>query len=323
MTTAPRILIVKTSSLGDVIHALPVASDIARIFPGACIDWVAEESFAEIPPLHPAVGTVIRSALRRWKKSPFSPATRREIALFRQHIGGQAYQHVIDLQGLIKSAWIARQASGLRSGFDRRSARESLASLAYQKRYAVPRDQHAVLRNRQLAAAALGYSLVDLPLDYGIAPASANLQQKKERATFAVLITATSRDDKLWAETDWIGLGRALDERGIAAVLPAGSAVERARAERIAAAIPGAQVLPPAGIAALAGAFSGAALAVGVDTGLTHLACALGIPTLALFTATDPGLTGVIGSGFFRNLGGKASAPDLDEVLDAVALALA
>jgi len=319
----PRILLVKTSSLGDVIHALPVATDIARELPGARIDWVVEESFADIPALHPAVGTVIRSAVRRWRKAPFSSATRNDFTAFRKVLRATNYDHIIDLQGLIKSALITLQARGPGSGFNRATAREGLACLAYRHCYAVARDQHAVARNRQLAAAALGYALEPLPLDYGLTAATDHLQKNGGNAAFAILITATSRDDKLWPENDWIGLGKLLAERGIRAVLPAGSPLERQRAERIAARIPDATVLPPAKVAALAQTFAGAALAVGVDTGLTHLACALGIPTLAIYTATDPGLTGVIGSGFTRNLGGTATPPSLAEVLDAACQALA
>ena len=322
MPSAPRILLVKTSSLGDVIHALPVVSDIARVFPGARIDWVVEESFADIPPLHPAVGTLYRTALRRWRKSLFSATTRSEIRHFRQTISATSYDYVIDLQGLIKSAWIARQARGPRFGYDRSSAREGLASWAYHHRFAISPLQHAVVRNRQLAAAALGYELSPLPLDYGIGHANDHLQKKPDNATFALLMTATSRDDKLWHEPDWIGLGLALHDRGIQSVLPAGNATERARAERISAAIPGSCVLPPMGIAALAKTFSGAKLAVGVDTGLTHLACALEIPTLALYTATDPGLTGVMGNARHKNLGGQSAAPTLESVLAATDWAL-
>lgn len=320
---APRILLVKTSSLGDVIHALPVATDIARALPGAEIDWVVEENFADIPMLHPAVGKVIRSAVRRWRKTPFSSATRRDFLAFQHLLREESYDHVIDLQGLIKSALITLQAHGPGSGFNRASAREGLACLAYRHCYPIARAQHAVTRNRQLAAAALGYSLTDLPLDYGLGSKPDHLQKKHPDAAFAILITATSRDDKLWPDADWIELGRALQARGIQALLPAGSAAERQRAERIAGEIPAAAVLPPAAVAGLAQSFSGAVLAVGVDTGLTHLACALGIPTLALYTATDPGLTGVIGSGLTRNLGGAGTPPSLADVLAASTQVLA
>ena len=320
MPSAPRILIVKTSSLGDVIHGLPVVSDIQRAMPDAIIDWVAEDNFADIPALHPGVRRVIRSSLRRWRRAPFAATTRTGLAAFRRDLQLADYDYVIDLQGLIKSAWIARQAIGPRAGFDRHSAREGLASWFYQRRYPIARDQHAVLRNRQLAAAALDYSLAPLSLDYGIA--TPGLQKIQSNATTATLITATSRDDKLWHEQDWIALGTALQQQGIASMLPAGNPIERNRAERIAAEIPHARILPPMSVAELATAFSTARLAVGVDTGLTHLACALNIPTLAIYTATDPGLTGVIGRAFFRNLGGRSGPPSLAEVLAATVPAL-
>lgn len=319
----PRLLIVKTSSLGDVIHALPVASDIARALPGTQIDWLVEESFAELPTLHPAVGAVIPSALRRWRKQPLTGATWREIGNLKRRLRQPAYDRVLDLQGLIKSAWLARLAAGPRAGFDRASAREPLASLAYHQRYAVDRKQHAVTRNRQLAAAALGYSLSNLPLDYGIA--GGRLARQDNAASGprrAILLTATSRDDKLWPEGHWVQFGRWLADQGIVCVLPAGSTPERARAERIAAELPGAIVLPPSRLTALAESFVGATLAVGVDTGLTHLACALGIPTLALYTATDPGLTGVLGATFHRNLGGQAASPAVKCVIDAAVAAI-
>lgn len=302
-----RILLVKTSSLGDVIHNLPVVSDLARSFPGAAIDWCVEEAFADIPRLHPAVRKVIPVAVRRWRKHLTQSATWREIGAFRRRLGELPYDTVLDTQGLLKSALIARQAHGEHCGYAAEAAREPLAARFYERSFVIPRNVHAVERNRWLAAAAFDTPL-DLPLDYGIAapPCAADWLPAGRHA---VLLTATSRDDKLWAEAHWIALGRALAERGLTPVLPSGSARERARAERIAAAIPGALVAPPLGLRELAGVIGGAALAVGVDTGLAHLAAALRVPTLALFVATDPALTGVYGSGFVRNLGSAGQPP--------------
>ena len=315
-----RVLLVKTSSLGDVIHNLPVASDLARQFPGIVIDWVVEASFADIPALHPAVSAVHTVALRRWKKAPFAKETRSAIRDFKSAMSATPYDLVLDTQGLMKSAWITRQARGPKAGYDRRSIREPLAALAYDRRYAVDRALHAVERNRRLAAAAFGYELERLPLDYGLH----NFQKNRGDAAGvpggeAILLTATSRDDKLWAEDRWTGLGRTLANLGLTCVLPSGSPVERARAERIAATIPGAIALPPTSIRELATRLATARCAVGVDTGLTHLACATGIPTVALYTATDPGLTGTVGTNFYRNLGGKDASPAVKDVLTALA----
>ncbi len=308
-----RILIVKTSSLGDVIHNLPVLSDIRAHCPDAVVDWCVEDAFAAIPRLHPALGEVIPVAVRRWRKQLARAATWREMAAVRQRLRAQAYDAVIDTQGLLKSALLACQARGPLLGYAAASVREPLAAGFYDRRFVVSRDLHAVVRNRRLAAAALGYSPEGGP-DYGIAAAAASFDWLPHRP-YVVFLTATSRDDKLWPEADWLTLGRQLNSLGYAAVLPGGSAVERERAGRLAAGIPGAVAAPPMRIETLASLLAGARAAVGVDTGLTHLAVALKVPTVALYTATDPGLTGVLGTGFHRNLGGRDQSPPAAAVL--------
>lgn len=347
----PTLLLVKTSSLGDVIHNLPVVSDLRRHFPEARIDWCVEEGFQALPALHPGVAQVIPVAVRRWRKHLLQGATWGEIGAFRRTLRETAYDAVLDTQGLVKSALIARQARGPKAGYAPESAREPLAAHFYNQTYAIPTGIHAVTRNRWLAAAAFGYAqeLELLPLDYGIAasPRLPALPTEVDTARpYAVLLTATSRDDKLWPEEHWIALGRALLAAGLDLRLPGGSARERERAGRIAAALnssgttppnpawindlqppclenqagrassapPRAEALPASGLAELAAVIGAARLAVGVDTGLTHLAAALNIPTLALFVATDPGLTGVLSAGLHANLGGKAQCPDPRDV---------
>lgn len=310
----PRLLIVKTSSLGDVVHNLPVLADIRAHYPGMRFDWVVEESFAEIPALHPAVSAVIPVALRRWRKSPFSGITWREIAAFRQRLQQQRYDFVLDTQGLLKSALIARCADGIHHGQDRASAREPLAAMFYDIRHHVPRCQHAVLRNRQLAALALGYPLPQSPPDYGIrAPQAASSMALP--GSYMVCLHATSRDSKLWPEAHWIALGRQLAAEGIALLLPWGNDKEQQRAQTIAAQVPQAVVLPRLRLAQLAAILAGARAAVGVDTGLVHLAAALGIPTVAIYTDTAPLLTGVYPGGSpAANLGGAGQNPDPEVV---------
>ena len=311
-----RILLVKTSSLGDVIHNLPVVSDIRRQIPDAAVDWCVEENFAAIPRLHPGVGQVIPVAVRRWRKGLFKAATWREIGAFRSTMQAACYDAVIDTQGLLKSALIAAQAQGPLSGYAVDSARERVAARFYDRKFTVPTQEHAVVRNRQLAAAALGYVLEGDP-DYGITAPIARFDWLPA-ARYVVFLTATSRDDKLWPESQWTTLGRQLRALGYRALLPGGSAAERERASRLAAAIPDAIAAPPLSIAELAALLAGAQAVVGVDTGLSHLAVALKTPTVALYTATDPGLTGVLGSGYYRNLGGKAQVPSSAAVLEAL-----
>jgi heptosyltransferase-1 len=308
-----HILLIKTSSLGDVVHNLPVATDLARRFPNVVIDWVVEENFAELPRLHPAVRRVIPVAIRRWRKTLYSPATWHEIATFRRTVRADSYDAVIDTQGLLKSALIASQAIGARFGHDRQCAREPVAARFYDERIFVPRNLHAVERNRQLAATALDYR-PDAAIDYGIAapPLTAPWLPKGD---YAVLLTATSRADKEWPEGDWQALGMALIATGLRCVLPGGSPAERARAGRLATSLGRAVAAPAMNLTELAGLLAGARLVVGVDTGLVHLAAALGRPTLALYCGSDPTLTGVLAGANAVNLGGPGAAPKAGEVV--------
>ena len=303
----PRILFVKTSSLGDVVHNCPAVSDAARAIPGAEIDWVVEEPFAGIAAMHAAVRRVIPVAVRRWRRSAWRPSVWREIGDFRRAVGERRYDAVIDTPSLLKSALIARCASGPRHGLDRASAREPLAARFYDFAHAVPRALHAVERNRRLAAAALGYAPGEI--DYGLRPPGAAAGGAKP---YVVLLTMTSRADKLWPEASWIALGRAL---ALPAVLPWGSEAERRRAERIAQALPAARVPPRLPLDELARLFAGARAVAGVDTGLTHLAAALGARTVGIYCGSDPALTGIHGAPRSSNLGGPGRPPGAAEVL--------
>jgi heptosyltransferase-1 len=301
MTT---ILFVKTSSLGDVVHNCPAVSDAARALPGVEIDWVVEEPFAGIARMHRAVRRVIPVAVRRWRAALWKPSVWSEIGAWRRALRAERYDVVVDTQSLVKSALLSALALGTRHGLDGASAREWLASRFYDVRHAVPRGLHAVERNRQLAAASLGYEL-NTPAEYGLrAPAG-------EKARYVVLLTMTSRADKLWPETRWIELAR---ELRMAAMLPWGSAAERARAERIAAAV-GGTVPKRLSIEELARLFVNAHSVVGLDTGLTHLAAALGVPTVGIYCGSDPALTGLYGAPRAKNVGAVGRAPEVDEVL--------
>ena len=303
-----RILFVKTSSLGDVVHNCPAVSDAARALPGAEIDWVVEEPFAPVARMHPSVRRVISVAVRRWRSALWNPLVWSEIREVRRAIGAERYDAVIDTQSLLKSALIASWAKGTRHGLDRDSAREPLAARFYDVRHAVPRALHAVERNRRLAAAALGYPLG--ALDYGLRASV------PAREAAVIFLTMTSRDDKLWPEERWIELGRAL---GGKVLLPWGSDAERLRAERIAAALPNGSVLPKQTIDELASLFSGARAVIGVDTGLTHLAAAMGARTVGVYCGSDPALTGIYGAPRAVNVGGPGRAPGAAEVLKLLA----
>lgn len=311
----PRILFVKTSSLGDVVHHCPAVSDAALQLPGATIDWVVEEAFAGVAGMQRAVRRVIPVAMRRWRASLWRPAAWREFAAFRRALAAERYDFVVDTQGLLKSALLCRFARGERHGLDRDSAREPLAARFYDRRHRVPQGLHAVERNRRLTAAALGYPLAGA-CDYGL-----HVEGEPPialQSPYAVLLTMTSRADKLWPETHWSELARSLAARGVHAVLPWGSAAERARCERLAGMVEGAQVPPHMGIAELARLLRGARAVVGVDTGLAHLAAALGAPAVGVFCGSDPVLTGLYGSPRARNLGAPGRPPAPAEVMAAL-----
>ena len=314
----PNILLIKTSSLGDVVHNLPVVSDIRARFPRARVDWVVEEAYRDIVGLHRGVHRAIPVALRRWRGNLLKPAHWREFGQFRRALSGMRYDCVIDSQGLVKSALLAQAASGTRHGYAASSAREPLAARFYDVTHVVARDVHAVVRNRRLAAMALGYAL-PAALDYGIAvPLGVGPIVPRP---YCVLLHATSRRDKLWPEPAWERLGVELARQGYASILPWGDAAEHARSERIARALPQAVVPPALSILAMAGLLAGAQAVIGVDTGLTHLAAALGRPVVALYCGTHPGLTGVstYQDAQVRNLGGTQVVPEVDEVLAAFA----
>ena len=286
-----KLLIVKTSSLGDVIHNLPIIHDIRTHYPDAEIDWVVEESFADIPKLHPGVNRVIPVALRRWRKAIFSKDTWAEIKTAKRSIAQQSYDVILDTQGLIKSGLITSLSQGHKHGFDKNSAREPLASHFYQTSHFVARNQHAVARIRALAALTFGYATpTDLPT-FGIA-ASAQTDVALNYP-YVVGLHGTSRDSKLWPVTHWIQLGAELAKLNLQLVLPWASAPEFERAQQITSALHNATVLPKQRIAQLATIISQAQAAVGVDTGLSHLSVALSIPTVAIYTDTNPALTGV------------------------------
>ena len=314
----PRILFVKTSSLGDVVHHCPAVTDVARRHPEAQIDWVVEAPFAEVAGLHPAVRRVIPVRIRRWRGALASPGTWREIAAFRRALRDARYDLVIDTQGLLKSAWICALAQGERHGYDPASAREPWAARFYDRVHPVPASLHAVERNRRLTGASLGYVPED-PADYGLRVPSGG---SMPAARFALLLTMTSREDKLWPEEHWRSLGARLEALGLDCVLPWGSEEERRRCGRIAAGLRRASVPPRMALGELARLAGQAACVVGVDTGLAHLAVAVGAPTLGLYCNSDPALTGLHGGGFQRNLGGIGRPPHPEDVAAAAAQAL-
>ena len=310
-----RILFVKTSSLGDVIHHCPAVSDVRRRFPDALIDWVVEEAFTGIVSMHPGVRRVIPVAVRRWRKRMLGPSTWREMLAFRHALREDEYDFVIDTQGLLKSALIASGARGVSNGFDSASARESIASGLYAVRHAVSREMHAVERNRALTAAALGMGSGGA-CEYRLVSRGSN--PVPLQMPFCVLLSMTSRAEKLWPEESWVELARAIAARGWESVLPWGSELEKERCFRIAAAAGTGTVPRALSLEDIAAMMTHAKAVIGNDTGLAHLAVALGVPAIGLYCSSDPALTGLHGDGKLGNLGGPGRLPSARDALAAL-----
>ena len=306
-----RVLIVKTSSMGDVVHALPAVSDMRRKFPALQVDWLVETPFAAIPRLHPGVRRVLPMAWRKWRHHLFDRATWTAIAALRAELKSEPYDLVLDLQGLLKSALWARQAQGPLVGYDRASLREPAAAWLYQRTAAVSRKLHAVERCRRLAALHLGYAMPGSAPDFGLRVPAAIW---KAPASYAVLIPNASRPEKLWPETRWVAVGRRLLDRGCTPVVLWGSETEQTLAERIAAGCEG-SVPPFLKVGEMASVLAGARQIVGLDTGFSHLGAALGRPTIGIYCDHEPGLAGITGSGPVTSIGGKGQVPKLADVM--------
>jgi heptosyltransferase-1 len=306
-----RILIVKTSSMGDVVHALPVVNDIRRAQPNAQIEWLVETAFAAVPRMHPGVNRVLPLAWRRWRRKLFSGDTWRAMRELRSQLREQRYDCVLDLQGLFKSALWARQADGPLTGYDRASAREPLATWLYARKAAVSRRLHAVERCRLLAAAHLGYAPPNEPPVFGIAPGQGPW---KLRGPSAALIPCASRAEKIWPEARWIAVGKRIRAMGLSPLVIWGTEEEQVRAERIAAGCDG-EVPPYLNVFDMAALLSETKRVVGLDTGFSHLAAALGRPTIGIYCDHEPGLAGIVGPGGVASIGGKGQVPSLQDVL--------
>ncbi len=289
-----KVLIIKMSSLGDVLHTLPALSDAGKSIPDISFDWVVEESFAQLPSWHPLVNRVIPIAFRRLRKTPVQSWLNGQWQAFLRQLRQTKYDLVIDAQGLIKSGLIAALAKGPKAGLDKHSAWEPLASFVYQKKISVNPAQHAVRRVRELFAKALHYDITNLPVDYAL-----NQKQFAEQSQltldYLLFVHGTTWVTKLWPETYWIALAKIATSQGHKIYLPWGNEEEKARAKKIASAVPGVSVLPKCSLEEITAIIAKAKAIVAVDTGLGHIAAALGVPTVSLYGPTDPKQIGTIG----------------------------
>ena len=290
---ALRILIVKLSSLGDIVHSLPVVADIRTAYPRALIDWVVEPAFAPLLERVAGVAEIIECPLRAWTKAGlWKPSIVREVRTFSARLRRERYDAIVDLQGLTKSALIARLGRGRSYGLANRTdgaSHEAPARWLVSTAIKVEPHSHALDRARELVASALG-TRIDSPPSFGL---SARASRDTTRPRTVVLIHGTSRADKFWPEANWIELGRRLADEGWAVALPQASGEEGKRARAIAAAIGGdSTVWPKLELGAFIDRLAATDGAIGIDSGPSHIAVALGLPHVQLYNFPTSWRTG-------------------------------
>jgi heptosyltransferase I len=317
-----RILIVKVTSMGDIVHGQPVVADLHRAFPGVKVDWAADGAFSDILSWNTGIDRVLGAPLRRFKRAR-SMADLKAIAASIGELRSVKYDAILDLHGVYKSAIIAFLARGrLRFGYRNESLGERGAAFAYNRRYPPREDLLAWEGLRKTVADTFGYTIDSAP-DFGlVVPKPATPLAGAVHAPYAMLFHATSSDEKKWPAAHWHRIGAHLRALGLTALLPWGSEAERREGEVIAAGIPGAVVLPKLSVTEVAQHIDAAALVVGTDTGFVHLASAVGRPTVMIFTATSVRHFGINVPGRSMSLGDAGRPAEVDEVCSAISAVL-
>jgi heptosyltransferase-1 len=320
-----KILLIRVSSLGDVLHNMPIVTDILQRFPHAQIDWVVEEGFVDLVKLNPHVRKVIPFALRRWRKKLFSAKTYAETAAFKKLLQTETYDVILDTQGLLKTGVIMGLADGavkvgLANG-TQGSGYEAISRIFHTLSIPVDSRTHAVLRGRLVASSALGYrpSFTSMPLDFGLTPPAVEWPDWLPKTDYAVFFHGTAGAHKKWSPHDWITLGKYLGQQHqYPVLLPWGNSIERLEAEQLAAYLPNAKALPKLSLLEAIALAQRARLVVGVDTGLTHIAAAYCRPTVEIYAASPRWKTEGNWSPNIINLGDQGAPPNTAEVIAAV-----
>ena len=344
----PKILLVKLSSLGDVLHNLPIVWDIRKRLPDAQIDWIVEEAYVHLlEPLRTTntfrrIDRIIPVAFRRWRKQLFQRNTWRDFFAMRTMLQAVAYDVVLETQGLIKSGMVCalarKSAHGLVTGLanaTQHSGYEPMARRFYDESVQVPIKCHAIDRSRWVMCSAMDWPLFDRrsepPRFYpnekieGFSPLileGMRLQPNGKPAHYILCFHATAREAKRWPNADWVALGQTLSMQGYQLIFPWGSPAEMKTSAHLASQIPGAIVPRAFSIEEAYHLIAHTALTIGVDTGLTHLSAVLGKPTIEIYCDSPRWKTEGYWNKAAANLGDMQSPPSVDEVLAAACIQL-
>jgi heptosyltransferase-1 len=300
-----KVLIVKLSSLGDVVHAMPAVQDLLRAMPEAQIDWVVERGFAPLVRRCKGVNRVIASDLHQWRQKPFKADTRQAWKAFKSELQQTRYDAVIDLQGLTKSALVSRMArlsdGGKRYGLANQtegSSFEAPARWLADVVITMSERSNAVTQSRELCAKALGYTL-PIQMEFGLLALVDKVPVDIKTVAFrrglrgmVALLHGTSRADKQWPPEHWCALALRLNEAGFGVALPHGSPAQELATRTIAHGLEHAQVWPAMALDALTDALGTCFGAIGVDSGLSHIAVALDLPHVQIYNLDTAWRTG-------------------------------
>ena len=290
-----KVLIIKTSSMGDVIHTLPALTDALNVYPNIEFTWVVEEGFQQISWWHPAVKKVIPVALRRWRKNIIKTWFSGEWRRFKKQLRSEQYDYIIDAQGLMKSALLTRKARGLRCGYDKQSIREPMATFCYQKKLTVSKDLHAITRIRQLFAHALNYHIDSTHIRYDLQLPSVDISHFNLPERYCLFIPNTTWPTKHWPIAYWRELITKMQQENLPVILPGGYAHELPKIQKIADGFANCHILQKTSLDQLALIIKQAQAIVSVDTGLSHLAAAIERPTIVIYGPTNPETIGTRG----------------------------
>ena len=289
-----KVLLIKLSSMGDVIHALPALTDAANHTPGLQVDWLVEEGFSEIPAWHPAVNRIIPISLRRWRNNLWKAFSSGEVNRVFSLLRKENYDLVIDAQGLLKSSLIGLLTKGkVKVGFTAASCREFQASFFYNKKIGVANEQHAINKMRQLFSNTFGYKLQNEQLDFGID--WSGFEPFTNERPYCLFFHGTTWETKHWSESYWLQLAKIVEAAGFDIQVTWANHEQKARVHAMAEQVRGVKILPHLTLTEAASVIQGATGVVAVDTGFGHLSSAMGKPTVSLYGPTDPLKVGAIG----------------------------
>jgi len=293
-----KVLIIKTSALGDVVHALPVIDYLQQVSPGVQIDWVVEEAFLPVLEHNPGLGRIHAVRTKKWRKAPFSRETRTDLRALREALRAGSYDLVFDIQGNLKSGLIAwLSGAGERIGFSTEVLQEKLNRLFTTRRIPFRElDRQVGERYLRVVSAPFGRDYPGMELDGNIYSASGD-EEAAERylaelppGLLFMFQVGTTWSTKLWYPEGWIELGRRILERypGSTILVNWGSPEEQALGERIVREV-GASVrlLPWLRIRELIPVIRRVDLLIGGDTGPLYLAAAVGTATVSYYRATS------------------------------------